>query len=239
MYELKERTIQTILGKDLRMLYREGTNDTFVIDSVMVYDEYKSKYFNYRDNDVFIDLGAHISTWGILMASLNPTFKVFSVEATPDNAELSRKNISLNSLNGRITLLQKAISDTDGKLENIFFSTIPMDKFVGSMLGQPDRVHIEVESLSLNTLFEVNNITHCRILKCDCEGAENKAFSTIKPEHLRNIDYIVGEFHPYFGVDREQFFHFFEPYFIDETEKYYGKVEGFGDFLYMNRDVKK
>ena len=234
---IEKKDIETIWGKKLPMYYRVGTNDTFVIDSVMVYDEYKAKQFvsRFKDNDVFIDLGSHIGTWSILMASLNPSFKVYSVEATPENYAIQKMNVTENKLETQIRVYQNAISNMDGKKEKIFFSKDPMHKYVGSMLGLPEREGIQVESLSLNKVFEENNIEHCRIIKTDCEGAEVLAFSTLKKEHLEKVDVVVGEFHPYLGVDRKRFFDFFEPYFIDLTTEFYGEQTGFGNFLYMNR----
>jgi len=237
MYELAEYDVSTIWGKKAKMFYRKDTNDRMVIDAIMVYDEYKAKEFLYRDGDIFIELGSHISAFGILMAVLNPTFKVYSVEAVRENCVVAVKNILVNNLPDQVTVFNKAVSGVDREVQKICLSDNITHHFIGSSLVEWSG-ELEVETLSLNTLFEENNITHCRVLKSDAEGGEVKAFSTLKEEHLKNIDYVIGEFHPSHGVDRKKFFGFFEKYFMDETEKYFGKQEGFGNFLFMNRGVK-
>jgi len=235
MYELAEYDVSTIWGKTAKMLYRTDTNGRMVIDAIMVYDEYKAKEFLYRGGDIFIDLGSHISAHGILMAILNSTFRVYSVEAVKENYVIGVKNMLVNCLENQMKMYNMAISDKDGGIQKIHLSDNVTHHFIGSSIDDWSG-NREVETLSLNKLFEENKISHCRVLKVDVEGMETKAFANFK--YFDRVDYVIGEFHPSRGVDRKKFFGFFGEYFIDETEKYFGKQEEFGDFIFVTKEAK-
>jgi len=206
-----------------------------VCESVMMVDEYQSKKFNYEDHSVFIDMGAHIGTWTMLMASINPTFKVYSYEPIPENFELLKKNIEQNGLQAYPFNL--AISmDSIGK-EKVYYNSEDTEfsryhKFIGNPGGHGQI--IEVDKISVDDIFKKNNIKRCRVVKADCEGCETKGFSTASPETLQKIDYIVGEFHP---GNRTEFFKLFEPYFVDISEPVYTESRKFElqQFLFKNK----
>jgi len=212
MYRVLVRNVDTIWGKRAIMYHREDTNDNLVIHSVMIHNEYMVDNFLYEDNNVFIDIGAHIGTWSVLMAIYNPTFKVYSYEAVPENVEIMKRNIEINKLTN-VKPFNLAVSDCSEGKETIYYVTeSPSDRWVGSPQGGKE--HIEIERISLNDVFERNNIKRCKVLKMDCEGCEVKGFKTITEENLKKIDYIIGEFHPW-GIGFDTFFSYFEPYFMD------------------------
>lgn len=221
MYEITTIPfLKNIWNKEIIMSYRENTNDKGVIESIMRYHEYKSKWFTYSDGDVFVDLGAHIGGWTILMAILNPTFKVYAFEPIPENLELLKRNIENNKLKN-IFPLQLAVSNSSVGKERIYYTDDStrfgaIHKFVGSMLGGTGRT-IDVQKISVDEIFKNNNIKRCRVVKSDCEGAEVKGFRTASPETLQKIDYIIGEFHSLDGVDINTFFSWFKPYFVNES----------------------
>jgi len=238
MYELILRPVNTIWNKRTNIYVRRETNDSEVVNSVMVYDEYKVTFFPYKSGDVFIDIGAHIGTWSVLMAIYDSSFKIYCYEPIPENYELIKANININGLNNQIYSFQYAVSDYSCGAQRIFYTNDATHKFVGSPQGGSKTI-FEAQCISLNDIFEKNKINKCRVLKIDCEGCETYAFRTLKKEHLKKIDFVIGEFHPFLGVDREKFFSFFQPYFFSGTHKYLDvEDKGFGDFLYINKRMK-
>jgi len=216
----KERTlpVKTVWKNIVDVIYRTETNDAGIIRSVMIYDEYKTKLFEYDDRDIFIDLGAHIGTWSLLMASLNPTFDIYSYEAIPENFTLLRRNIELNGFKNIHPFMNAVSGDSEG-MASIYYTNddTPFGKahkFVGNMLEGPGKV-IQVPKISINDIFEKNNIETCKMIKMDCEGCEVKGFLTLEEKHMKKIEYIVGEFHPFQGIDVSAFYSLFEPYFED------------------------
>jgi len=177
MVDILQRDVNTIWGTKIPMHHRSGTNDSMVIESVMEYDEYKARDIAYGDNDIFIDIGAHIGTWSILMGIKNPTFKVYSFEAIPDNFELMKKNIILNNLTNVFPFLL-AISDISDITINIYHTTSETPfgashRFIGSMMATQGE-HYETTTISLNDIFERNKIEKVRVIKTDCYDSETE-----------------------------------------------------------------
>lgn len=240
-YQIVKYDFETLWGKKVSMLGRKGTNDRLVMSAVMVFDEYKSKSFDYKDNDIFIDLGSHINTWSILMGTINPTFKVYAYEALLDNYILMKDNVRLNNLNN-VYSFKNAVSDTSEGQEKIFYRDGDTDfdrghRFIGSIGGGSKKYSL-VDKISMDDIIESNSIENCKVLKTDIEGAEVKAFGSIKEENLLKIENIVGEFHSYGGVDFDGFFEYFKPHFIDLSEEHGFDTSNkyFRDFLFRRKD---
>lgn len=228
------RGIPTVWGKPIQMAVREGTNDLDVVRAVMVSDEYHVKDFNYKDGDIFIDLGAHIGTWSVLMAMRNPTFKVYSYEPLPENFDILCKNILSNRLTN-IKPFNLAVSGTSEGKENIYYTddSTPFGathKFIGSDGGSGKL--IKIDRISLNDIL--SNLSKVRVIKSDCEGCECRGFRVITDENLDKIDYVIGEFHGR-GMTEEQFFSFFKNKFTN-LSRLRQKTPKWGHFLYRNKE---
>ena len=52
-----------------------------------------------------------------------------------------------------------------------------------------------VDSISLQKIFDDNNIEHCNFLKLDCEGAEYEIIKNLPIAYLEKIDKIIIEYH--------------------------------------------
>jgi len=235
MYDVVYKRIPTIWNKQAIMAFRRDTNDSGVISSVMVYDEYKARYHNYEDGDVFIDLGMHIGTWTVLMGMLETTSAVYGVEPLPENFKLALKNIELNRL-GNVTPIMGAIASDSNGWESIYYTDDTTKfgkthKFIGSMLGGSGMVH-RARKISLDDIFKKYDIKKCKVLKTDAEGGEIGAFRGISQNNLKKIDCIVGEFHPYRGIDFQEFFSYFEPYFEDISKHFWNEEGGLRRFMF-------
>jgi FkbM family methyltransferase len=222
------------------MYYRDGTNDTFVINAVMESDEYGAKNITYENGDVFIDLGAHIGTWSVLMGIRNPTFKIYSYEPISANLELMKKNLALNKLTNVFPFLL-AVSDVSDSIAKIYHNPISNDafsmahRFIGNMFSTGNSYY-ETPTISLNDVFGKNKIGKVRVIKTDCEGCELKAFPSLTPEQLKSIDYVIGEYHA-FGMGMEDFYGIFKPYFNRATEP--KSNTDLQSFTFKNRELSK
>jgi len=248
MYFFSQYNLVTVLGDEVIMIYRDNTSDRDTISAIMIYDEYLTKQFKYKDDDVFIDIGSHIGVWSILMAIHNPTFQVYSYEPIPENYELIKMNIQINKLNNIVPFDFSVSSDSIGK-EAICYTddSTPFGKthkFIGCVYnpendnqgkGLGERLYIN--KISIDDIFNNNNITRCRVLKCDCEGCECRSFKNTSPETLKKIDYVIGEFHSRNGMDFNDFFVLFKPYFIDESNIMNKDISNphFRNFLFKNK----
>jgi len=218
VYEVVISDFPSVWGDIIPFYHRLDTTDRATIDSVVRYNEYNSDLFFYESKDTFIDLGCHIGSWSVLMAVFNPMFKVYAYEALPENIKMIKKNIELNNLTN-VFPFQNIVSDCSEGTERIYYTDDSTKfgashKFVGNTLGGTGET-LDVKKICINDVFLNNNIKHCKVIKTDCEGGEVHTFSTVTPETLQKIDYIIGEFHPRNNIGKDGFFRFFEPYFKD------------------------
>jgi len=238
MFDSSKKTISTVFGTEVNMYHRNLTTDLMTIEAVMKYDEYDANNLKpyYKDHDTFIDIGSHVGSWALLMASLNPTFIVHAYEALPENYVMIHKNILANQFCNVIPYSFAVTDCSKGKFPIYTTSdATPFERqhrFIGSSAGA-GAVKIMVDQISLNDVLA--KVKHVKVLKTDAEGAECFAFPKLCKEEFNKIDFIVGEFHG-LAMDYDQFWGYFKPYFDDiskPTEEKYLR-----DFLFKNRQVK-
>jgi FkbM family methyltransferase len=68
-----------------------------------------------RMGGVFIDVGANNGVYSLIAATIRPDVRVVAFEPYPPVLELLHRNIRLNGFEERITVMEMALSDTEGK----------------------------------------------------------------------------------------------------------------------------
>ena len=93
------------------------------------------------------------------------------------------------------------------KLKNIFPFNLAVSKNSSEIklfLDNDDSAHsifeknnnfITVKSISLQKIFDENNINSCKILKLDCEGAEYEIIDSLPEEYFNKVQNIIIEYH--------------------------------------------
>lgn len=162
------------------------------------YEKYYKKKFSLKENDVVIDVGAHVGKFAIPLVMEFPRINIYAFEPDPTNFECLEKNFQVNlSKNGKYNLYQGVVSDNAS--EKIFslgrFSTQGSLKTVGFSYEDKNARHIKVKSFTLEKLFKENNINHCALLKMDCEGSEYLIFESLPKGFLKKINMIFIEVH--------------------------------------------
>jgi len=175
---LKNKTIFKIRNiMDLWMLTETYLN----ID----YEKYGVKIgFNWN----IIDIGAAFGDFTILAAQKSLKNKIIAVEPLPSSLNLLKKNIKNNHLKN-IKIFSGAISSSNKIIK------ISEDKknYGHSQVSQ--KSSLEIPALSLDSLFKKFNISHCDLIKCDCEGSEYDIFLKLPNSIFQKIDRIIMEYH--------------------------------------------
>jgi len=128
---------------------------------------------------VVFDVGANVGYVSLLSARLSgKSGKVFAFEALPANVARLRQNISINSLESRITVTHAAVIDN---VQPVTFLTHPsgaMGKALGSA-GRDEQYsgRITVPGLALDTFVYDENNPAPDIIKMDIEGGEGSALA--------------------------------------------------------------
>lgn len=188
----------------IKVAVRSGRpNDLEVIKEVLVGDCYKLDQLKAKGlNPKFIlDVGGHIGSFALKCKSLWPSCRIVAFEPVKENAEMYWMNMRLNNF-GDVTVINKGINYD--KERTIFVNgTVATG---GGMFVRPESVAKSIasgnykldENIQFTTFEEaLKNIPFDSVdlAKFDCEGGEREAFKQMDEELIRQIGYMVGEFH--------------------------------------------
>jgi FkbM family methyltransferase len=138
---------------------------------------------------VVYDVGANIGYISLLLAkAVGKEGRIFSFEALPSNLEQLRRNIALNGLEERVTVVPDAVVDAEREVHFQVHSSGGMGKAAGSA-GRQDPVTAEI--IVPGTCLDAFVFTHHnpppRVVKMDIEGGEVMAIPgmrrLLKEEH--------------------------------------------------------
>ena len=167
----------------------------------LVFSEMGSYNFdsiNFKDGDVVIDIGGNVGMVSLYLAKKYPFLKIYAFEPVKQNYENFLKNIELNNINKDIikvfnlaitkdrrdVILTSPFNNSGGS--NIYDYHICSKILNNSSIGK---------SITFDDIFNNNNISKCKLLKIDCEGAEYEILYSANVENLKNCEYMRAEFH--------------------------------------------
>lgn len=137
------------------------------------------------------DVGANIGYVSLLLAHhVRPNGKVFAFEALPANVERIRRNVALNALENRITLIEAAVAERGGEITFFVHESVGMGKAAGSAgrCEEQYQAQIKVPALSLDEFVYEQGNPPPDAVKMDIEGGEVLALPGMKR--------ILSEHHP-------------------------------------------
>lgn len=202
LYTQLHRNVKSFNNKEFEVIYRHYTADYDMYTSVMMEDAYRLQHFPFKAGMNAIDLGAHVGTVSLMLASMG--LKVYAVEILPENIEIFKWNITKNGYDKSIKLYERAIASESNRTIKAYYADRKESAF--------SRFHhftgwtkddgrykfdksIDVQTLSIEDIFKENNLDRCHILKTDVEGGEWDAFKDVPDDILQRIDVIEGELH--------------------------------------------
>lgn len=150
----------------------------------------------------FVDIGANVGYFSLLVANRAPLGRVFSFEPDPRNFRLLSAAICLNGLENTITARMAAVSDSD---EPVYFSDLGYTASLGSRFTSktPDALRrhatseipdpVQVDTVSLDSALSDERVD---LLKVDIEGYEPHAFNGMRELLRTQHPIVVTEFAP-------------------------------------------
>ena len=114
---------------------------------------------------------------------------IYSFEPVPENYNLLIDNIQSNDLN-QIKPFNLAVSNSKSNVK-LYLND---DEAGHSMFSKSSKT-ITVDSISLQQIFDDNNIENCNFLKLDCEGTEYEILQNLPISYFNKIEKIVIEYH--------------------------------------------
>ena len=131
---------------------------------------------------VIYDVGANIGYVSLLLArATGETGRVYAFEALPGNVKQLERNVELNGMQERITVVAGAVTDKAGKVRFLVHQSGGMGKAAGSAgRNDPYPSEIMVEGFSLDELIYAKGYTAPDVVKMDIEGGEVLALPGMK-----------------------------------------------------------
>jgi len=168
-------------------------------------DRIYEKVLNVEEGDVVVDIGASIGPFTYSILDKNPKH-VYCLE--PDNKEYETL---LKNVDGEpVTCIMAGISTIDKKIDN--------SEYYFAKGG-------DMNTITLKTFFETNNLEKIDFLKTDCEGGEYSIFTEENYELISKIRKISGEWH--LGAElKENFRKFRDVYLINHKNFEVYSVDG-------------
>lgn len=163
--------------------YCRNNKDDFQIMTFHEDDILEHK-FNPKQEDVVIDVGAHIGPYTLKASSLvGVNGKVLAIEADPSNYNILNRNIDLNKFTNatavnyaayskeekiKLYLPSKEEEEEEKELSHTKYNTIIQDR------AHNETKFVEVQANTLDYLLQSNGIKHEKVnwIKIDVEGAE-------------------------------------------------------------------
>ena len=123
---------------------------------------------------MWFDVGANIGYVSLLLAkATREKGKVFAFEALPSNVEQLRRNVALNWMEARVTVIASAVTQSTGLVRFLVHSSGGMGKAAGPA-GRQDhyRSEVSVPGISLDEFVYRQGNPPPQVVKMDIEGGE-------------------------------------------------------------------
>lgn len=172
--------------------YRIGTVDRRVINKSFDNDIYFSGVPEYHpgEDDVIIDVGAHIGTFSILASSRVKRGKVYAIEASQDSFNILKINVALNQCSN-VSTHHLALANKEGRI------TLYHEKgnWGNSTVKRLSISSETVEACTLSSFMEKNEIKKCHFMKLNCEGGEFPILLSTPNNVLRKFSTLLILYH--------------------------------------------
>jgi len=142
-----------------------------------------------------VDIGAGIGDYCIYAAHWNAGVRVYAFEPYTESFELMQRNLALNGIEN-VHAFQKAVWSRESQLALDIKNGEPLQ--ISSQehpVGHKDAEPIVVAAITLQNLFDDENLTNIDLLKMDCEGAEYEVLLHTPQVVFNKIDRIIMEYH--------------------------------------------
>lgn len=162
----------------LEELYREKVYDQFLGD---------------RENLTILDIGGNV---GLFTFYAYPyAKKIYIVEPSKPHVEVINTMLEHNKMAGKVTVIDKAVSDKDGEATFYHNENVTMFSLKEEVNSKPEEKET-VPTIRLDTLFTQYKIDHVDFMKLDIEGSEVDVVNSLGFKNVASkIDSMVIEYH--------------------------------------------
>jgi len=173
----------------LKIKIRVNSTDLMALTHVWMIQEYSEDNFSINNDDIVIDVGAHIGLFALFASQFCNNGKIFCFEPIQENYKMLIENININQIKNIYPNNLAVTKDTS--TAKIFLN----DDESGHSMFIENKSFVQVDSKSLFDVFADNRIEECNFLKLDCEGAEYEIIESLPSDFFSKINKTVIEYH--------------------------------------------
>ena len=185
----KQKYVILVTKNGLKIKLRTCSTDLIAFTHVWIIKEYSRLGFEINENDVIIEIGAHIGLFSLFAWQYCKNGKIYCFEPVKENYDMLLSNLELNGIKN-IMPINSAVSNEESTV-TIFLN---QDE-AGHSMYSPTSRQLQVRSTSLKKIFDDNKIEKCDFIKMDCEGAEYEIINSLPPDYFQKIKKIAIEYH--------------------------------------------
>jgi len=177
------------LKNGFKLKLRTKSTDVYAFTHVWLLQEYYRYGFEIKDNDVIIDVGAHIGLFALFSSQFCKNGRIYCFEPVKENFDLLKSNLELNDIEN-VIVANMAVSSSTGTV-TIYLN----EDEAGHSMHVPSQKQIQVESFSLQDIFDSYKLEKCDFLKIDCEGEEYEIINSLPTSYFDKIKKMCIEYH--------------------------------------------
>ncbi len=141
-----------------------------------------------------VDIGAHVGSFAVTLASRYPRATVTCFEPAPETAAYLERNIRANGLEDRVIFHQAAVGATAGTARLLRTVAASREATLQRALAPENAEGIDVPVVDLATAFSVGGPPD--LVKLDCEGGEYGIVLESDATLWESVRCILLEYHP-------------------------------------------
>ena len=179
---------------------RKGSTDFLVFEQVILNEEYKPlvdliRQFNNTTQAILVDAGSNVGFASIYLNEFISIERTIAIEPSAENSNNLKSNFQLNSFNN-IKIYETGLWEkkTRLKLDKNFRDGREWSfRLIETKANDPEGF----DCISIQDIFNEENISFIDILKIDIEGGEKEVFKAFEshPDLLKKIQFIAIEIH--------------------------------------------
>jgi FkbM family methyltransferase len=156
------------------------------------YEKSETELISKLKPKVFIDVGAHIGYYTMLVHKLGAE-KIIAIEPDPRVFRILNRSIEANKLDNIITINRAAYDKSNVKLELHLSTKSGLSSIFSSRLTKTRCGTITIKTITLDEVYRSLNLDKIDVVKIDVEGAESYVLS--------GANDIINGFRPLFLVE--------------------------------------
>lgn len=183
----------------VRMAFRPNTMDEAIFANI--WQEYQIALLIpaiSKHPATVVDLGGHIGSFTVILASLLAETQAEIYEFMPENCHMIQENLRLNGLESRVCVYNRAVGDRGDRYVHRYSFQESGVNTGGVSIADPvlSLAMHDVDVIPMISTKEIiTSLDHVDILKVDCEASEFKSLFSLDKRDFRKIDLITGEIH--------------------------------------------